>query len=124
MEIAGIHTTIPKFDQYLQGRCINRKELLELDFLARRLQRMTEREQEIFEAAAEFEEKPALTDLINLSYNLDCYTFYPDIFTETELEKLILQEGYEEMPDGCHRLREWSGKLSYRAATGRATKHG
>ena len=35
MEIAGIHTTIPKFDQYLQGRCINRKELLELDFLAR-----------------------------------------------------------------------------------------
>lgn len=124
MEIAGIHTTIPKFDQYLQGRCINRKELLELDFLARRLQRMTEREQEIFEAAAEFEEKPALTDLINLSYNLDCYTFYPDIFTETELEKLILQEGYEEMPDECHRLREWSGKLSYRAATGRATKHG
>lgn len=50
IEIAEIHTAIPRFDQYLQGSRVNRRALLELDFLVRRLLQMTERDQEIMEA--------------------------------------------------------------------------
>lgn len=124
IEIAEIHTAIPRFDQYLQGSCVNRRALLELDFLARRLLQMTERDQEIFEAAVELEEKPSLTDLINLSYNLDCYTFYPDIFTMEEPEKSILRNKNEGMPDECQGPRKWGGELSHRTAAGCVAKHG
>ena len=124
IEIAEIHTAIPRFDQYLQGSRVNRRALLELDFLSRRLLQMTERDQEIFEAAAELEEKPSLTDLINLSYNLDCYTFYPDIFTVEEPEKSILRNENEGMPDECQGPRKWGGELSHRTAAGCAAKHG
>ena len=91
---------------------------------AGRLLQMTERDQEIFEAAAELEEKPSLTDLINLSYNLDCYTFYPDIFTVEEPEKSILRNENEGMPDECQGPRKWGGELSHRTAAGCAAKHG
>lgn len=42
---------------------------------------MTEREREIFETAAGFLRELSPVCLINLSYNLDCYSFYPGVFT-------------------------------------------
>ena len=54
IEIAEFKTSIPGLNEYLKGKRVNRRLLSELDFLARRMQQMTEREQEIFETAAGF----------------------------------------------------------------------
>ena len=71
IEIAELKTSIPELNQCLQGTCVNRKTLSELDFLARRMQQMTEREREIFETAAGFSGELSPVCLINLCYNLD-----------------------------------------------------
>lgn len=44
IEIAELKTSIPELNECLQGSSVNRKTLSELDFLARRMQQMTERE--------------------------------------------------------------------------------
>ena len=54
IEIAELKTSIPELNECLQGSSVNRRTLSELDFLARRVQQMTERERAIFETAAGF----------------------------------------------------------------------
>ena len=54
IEIAELKTSIPELNECLQGSNVNRRTLSELDFLARRVQQMTEREREIFKTAAGF----------------------------------------------------------------------
>lgn len=124
IEITELKTSIPELNECLQGTYVNRRTLSELDFLARRMQQMTEREREIFETAAGFSRELSPVCLINLSYNLDCYSFYPDVFTEGELGKYLVQNGYERMPDGCKRPVEWIGEQYHQVHEGRFTKHG
>ena len=124
IEIAEFKTSIPGLNEYLKGKRVNRRLLSELDFLARRMQQMTEREQEIFETAAGFSRELSPAYLINLSYNLDCYSFYRDVFTEGELGKYLVQNGYEGMPDGCERPMEWIGEQYHQVHEGKYTKHG
>ena len=124
IEIAELKTSIPELNECLQGSNVNRRTLSELDFLARRMQQMTEREQEIFETAAGFSRELSPVCLINLSYNLDCYSFYPDVFTEEELGKYLVQNGYEGMSDECERSMEWIGEQYHQAHSGKFIKHG
>lgn len=124
IEIAELKTSIPELNECLQGSNVNRRTLSELDFLARRVQQMTEREREIFKTAAGFSRELSLAYLINLSYNLGCYSFYSDVFTEGELGKYLAQNGYEGMSDGCERPVEWIGEQYHQAHMGKFTKHG
>ena len=124
IEIAELKTSIPELNECLQGSNVNRRTLSELDFLARRVQQMTEREREIFKTAAGFSRELSLAYLINLSYNLGCYSFYSDVFTEGELGKYLAQNGYEGMSDGCERPVDWIGEQYHQAHMGKFTKHG
>ncbi len=108
--IAELKTSIPELNECLRGSCVNRRILSEMDFLARRSEQMTEREKEIFGTAAGFSRELSPMHLINLSYNLDCYSFYPNVFSEDELGKYIVQSGYEGMPDERERPMESIGK--------------
>ena len=124
IEIAELKTSIPELNQCLQGTCVNRKTLSELDFLARRMQQMTEREREIFETAAGFSGELSPVCLINLSYNLDCCSFYPDVSTERELGKYLVRNGYEGMVDGWVRTAERIGTQYHQEHEGKFTRHG
>ena len=100
VEIAEIQTSVPGLREYLQGSRINKQGILELDFLARRMQQMSEVEQEMFEAAAGLEQDLSPLHLINLSYNLRCYSFYPGILTEEALAKHLVDCGRDTMLNG------------------------
>ena len=65
----------------------------ELNYLAVKLNSMEQSELEEFEAALEMDDHcGSLQELINLTDNLDCYDFMPDISDEEALGKYYLQE--------------------------------
>lgn len=69
------------------------ENLDELNHLACLLSKMNEAEREKFEAVIDSGEHTSdVKDLINLTYNLDHYDFYPDIEDEEALGRLYLQE--------------------------------
>lgn len=122
--IAELKTSIPELNECLQGSYVNRRILSEMDFLARRSEQMTEREKEIFGTAVGFSRERSPMYLINLSYNLDCYSFFPNVFSEDELGKYIVRNGYEGMTDKRESPLEWIGKQYHQAHMGKFTKHG
>lgn len=65
----------------------------ELNHLACLLSEMSQSDLEKFEAIIDGGEHTSdVKDLINLTYNLDCYDFYPDVEDEEALGRLYLQE--------------------------------
>ena len=65
----------------------------ELNHLACLLSEMGQGDLEKFEAVIDSGSHTAdVKDLINLTYNLDCYDFYPDVEDEDALGRLYLQE--------------------------------
>lgn len=61
----------------------------ELNYLAHRIQGMTPEEQAKFVSALKHGEyADGLQDVINLTYNLDCYELIPEVTTYEELPKL------------------------------------
>jgi antirestriction protein len=65
----------------------------ELNYLAELVSEMDESEVEKLEAAIEHGEyNGSVKDLINLTQNLDCYEFYPDINNEEDLGYLFIDE--------------------------------
>lgn len=68
----------------------------ELNYLASRITELTPPEQEKFTAAVGHGEYTgSLQDLINLTYNLDCYDFLPDVRTEEEYGLWLVKERRE-----------------------------
>lgn len=64
----------------------------ELELLAVRLEYMTEMEQFVFKAAIETEQPVSIQQIINLSYNLDCYN---DTNSEGQMAQSALKEDLE-----------------------------
>lgn len=65
----------------------------ELNHLACLLSELNEYELEVFEAVMDSGEYTgSVKDLINLSQNLDSYSFYSDVHTEEDLGRMYLQE--------------------------------
>lgn len=71
------------------------EQLVNLNYLARRIQEMDEGELERFNAvmgnAVDVEQEGA-TGCINLTYNLDKYNYYPEVTTEEELGRYFVEE--------------------------------
>ena len=73
----------------------------ELNYLASLLDEMEEDGKKKFEATLAYGDYTgSLKDLINLSQNLDCYEFYPDISDEDDLGRYLIDEmGSLEVPE-------------------------
>lgn len=66
----------------------------ELNYLAARLNAMTPEEREVFTAAVRHGEYAgSMQDLINLTYNLDCYELYPEVKTYEDYGRLLVDTG-------------------------------
>lgn len=70
------------------------ESLDKLNFLASRIDEMDKWEQEKFVAIMEAgcDEVSDIDDLINLTYNLDCYDFLPDVTDEEDLGRYYIEE--------------------------------
>ena len=68
----------------------------ELNYLASRIAELTPEEREKFTAAVSHGEYgDNMQDLINLTYNLDCYDFLPDVRTEEEYGRWLVDHRQE-----------------------------
>ena len=66
----------------------------ELNYLAARLNVLTPEEREVFAAAIRHGEYAgSMQDLINLTYNLDCYELYPEVKTYEDYGRLLVDTG-------------------------------
>lgn len=69
------------------------ESLDELNYLANRIEELSESEWETFNAAVEMGEYTgSVKDLINLTENLDCYNFYSDIHSDSDLGYYWIEE--------------------------------
>ena len=69
------------------------ESLDELNYLASRIEELSDSEYEVFEAAVEIgENTDSVKDLINLTENLDCYIFYSNIHSDEDLGYFFIEE--------------------------------
>ncbi len=94
---------VTDYDCYVDGLYDKLGEYVSLDelnYLASRLDEMTQSEYEQFQAAVEMgDHTGSLEELINLTYNLDCYDVYPGIHDHEDLGRYYIEElGAMEIP--------------------------
>ena len=92
--ITGVESSIRNLRQYLIGKRSDYPNTIkELDFIARRIDGFTETEAALFSGALDIESINTLADIINLTYSLDRYELYPDVFTTKELGQYLVESG-------------------------------
>lgn len=94
---------VTDYDCYVDGLYDKLGEYVNLDelnYLASRLDEMTPSEYEQFQAAMEMgEHTGSLEEIINMTYNLDCYDVYPGIHDHDDLGRYYIEElGAMEIP--------------------------
>ena len=86
-------TPVPYLGKRLKGlSCEKQENRQELDFLARRIRYLTQTEQDVFSAVLWMEEPETLSEVINLSYNLDQYERIPHGTDQSELSRMMLKK--------------------------------
>ena len=87
---------ITDYDCYIPGLydILGEYESLdELNYLANKIEELSKDEWEVFNAAVEMGEYTgSVKDLINLTENLDCYNFYSDIHSDSDLGYYWIEE--------------------------------
>ena len=87
---------ITDYDCYVDGlydKLCEYENLDELNYLASKLDEMSQGEYEQFQAAMEIgDHSGSLQEIINLTENLDCYDIYPDIHDHDDLGRYYIEE--------------------------------
>lgn len=97
--IGDAESSVQKLSDYLRGKNLDEQAMNELDFLARRIDSMTESEQKIFGAALGIEKPRSLMELVNLSCNLDKFDHYPELTDEGMLGKHLVSQDSDKIPE-------------------------
>lgn len=93
VRIQEVRTSVPNLGGRLTGLSFEEKENREhLDFLARRINYLTQQEQDVFSAVLQMEEPQTLEAIINLSYNLDQYELIPNGTDQGEISRRLLRK--------------------------------
>ena len=87
--IADLESPLEGMKEELQWTRVTKRLLREMNFLARRMEKMSDQEREVFCAAVRITKRADLKYLINLSYNVDRFSFCFGITNDVELGKYI-----------------------------------
>ena len=91
--VQEVQTSVPYLGERLKGLSYeNQENRQELDFLARRIRYLTQTEQDVFSAVLRMEEPETLSEVINLSYNLDQYERIPHGTDQSEISRMMLKK--------------------------------
>lgn len=88
-KIANLESPLAGMKEELQWTRVTKRLLREMNFLAQRMEGMSDQELEIFCAAVQITKRADLKYLINLSYNTDRFSFCSGITNHEELGKYI-----------------------------------
>lgn len=86
-KIADLESPLAGMKEELQWTGITKRLLKEMNFLAQRMEGMSDQGLELFYAAVQITKRADLKYLINLSYNTDRFSFCPGIINNEELGK-------------------------------------
>jgi len=110
VRITGVNCSVSNLGAYILRADIHDTEQMKmLNELAGSIERMTEREIGIFAGALDAESINGLADVLELSKHLSNYVILPNINTDTELGRFLVDSGYKNFPE------EVQPYLDYRA---------
>ena len=100
VQIIGVNSPIRKLGQYISGANVHSSEDMEkLNRLAEAIDQMDSREQHIFAGALDAESINGLDDVVKLTTHLGDYIILPNIDSDTELGRFLVDTGYKNFPE-------------------------
>lgn len=110
VRITGVNSSVSNLGPYILRADIHDSgQVKMLNELALSIEQMTDREIDIFAGALDAESINGLDDVLRLSQHLNDYVILPNINTETELGRFLVDSGYKDFP------KEVQPYLDYRA---------
>lgn len=97
--IMEVTSPIPTLAGYIKSADINGPDYEKLNQLAERLNSLTEREQWIFSGALDAESINGLDDVLHVAEHLGDYVILPNINSDTELGRFLVDTGYKNFPE-------------------------
>ena len=99
VQIIGVNSPIRKLGQYISGANVHSSEDMEkLNRLAEAIGQMDSCEQHIFAGALDAESINGLDDVVKLSKRLSDYIILPNVKTDSELGRFLVDTGYKNFP--------------------------
>ena len=100
VRIAGVNSPVPTLGQYILRADIHDPEQMKkLNELAEAIERMDNREWDIFAGALDAESINGLDDVLKISKRLGNYIILPNVKTDTELGRILVDTGYKNFPE-------------------------
>lgn len=100
VQIVGVNSPVSNLGSYISHANITDSEDLDrLNTLADRISQMTSRERLIFAGALDAESINSLDDVLKLSKRLGDYIILPNIGSDTELGRILVDMGYKNFPE-------------------------
>ena len=110
VRITGVNSSVSNLGPYILRADIHDEgQMKMLNELGASIEQMTDREQDIFAGALDAESINGLGDVLELSRHLNDYVILPNIGTDTELGRFLVDTGYKNFPE------EVQPYLDYRA---------
>ena len=91
-KIADLESPLEGMKEELQWTRVTKRLLQEMNFLAQRMEEIPDQAVEVFCAAVQITKRADLKYLINLSYNMDRFSFCPGISNDVELGKYVSEK--------------------------------
>lgn len=103
VRIAGVNSPVPTLGQYiLRADIHDPAEMKKLNELAEAIEQMDDREWDIFAGALDAESINGLDDVLKISKRLGNYIILPNVKTDTELGRILVDTGYKNFPEAVH----------------------
>lgn len=100
VRIAGVNSPVPTLRQYiLRADIHDPAEMKKLNELAEAIEQMDDREWDIFAGALDAESINGLDDVLKISKRLGNYIILPNVKTDTELGRILVDTGYKNFPE-------------------------
>ena len=104
VKIVGASSPVRTLDKYIvsHGDLHRTGDLDKLNALAERIGQMDKRQQGILGGAVDSECISSLDDVLEISSHLDRYVILPNIVTNEELGRFLVDTGYKDFPEETH----------------------
>lgn len=100
VRIAGVNCPVPNLGPYILRTDIHDPAALQkLNELADSIGQMDDREWNIFAGALDAESVSGLDDVLKISKRLDDYIILPNVTTDAELGRILVDTGYKNFPE-------------------------
>lgn len=100
VRIAGVNSPVPNLGPYiLRANIHDHAEMKKLNELAEGIEQMDDREWDIFAGALDAESINGMDDVLKISKRLGDYIILPNVKTDTELGRILVDNGYKNFPE-------------------------